>query len=191
MSCLCAASAAIPAQVVRGPWLSGPKWFDQLFSTCNRQLTDSPGGYCMAGNFRQRKISSKATVRQFVKNLFSSNIGHRSSAALVDRPVAALLLYGLSRMFLIQHLSFCKKKLSQEFNFVKKWLWRKRRSYENFLLYSRPKILERMVFSSSPLISGVFVTFFFLSNWGIRKILSISGWNNEEDTGYYPRSAGQ
>ena len=26
------------------PWLCGPKWFDQLFSTCNRQLTDSPGG---------------------------------------------------------------------------------------------------------------------------------------------------
>ena len=25
----------------------------------------------------------------------------------------------------------------------------------------RPKILERMVFSSSPLLSGVFVTFFF------------------------------
>ena len=26
------------------PWLSGPKWFDRLFSTGNRQLTDSPGG---------------------------------------------------------------------------------------------------------------------------------------------------
>ena len=29
--------------------------------------------YCTAKKFRQRKISSKATVRQFVRNLFSSN----------------------------------------------------------------------------------------------------------------------
>ena len=36
--------------------------------------------YCIAGNFRQRKISSKAIVRQFVRNLFSSNIGRRSFA---------------------------------------------------------------------------------------------------------------
>ena len=26
------------------PWPSGPQWFDRLFSTCNRQLADSPGG---------------------------------------------------------------------------------------------------------------------------------------------------
>ena len=26
------------------PSPSGPKWFDRLFSTCNRQLADSPGG---------------------------------------------------------------------------------------------------------------------------------------------------
>ena len=26
------------------PWLSGPKWFDRLFSTYHRQLADSPGG---------------------------------------------------------------------------------------------------------------------------------------------------
>ena len=26
------------------PWLSCPKWFDRLFSTCNRHLADSPGG---------------------------------------------------------------------------------------------------------------------------------------------------
>ena len=25
------------------PWLSGSKWFDRLFSTCNRQLADNPG----------------------------------------------------------------------------------------------------------------------------------------------------
>ena len=31
--------------------------------------------YCMAGNLRQQKISSKATVRQFVRNFFSSNVG--------------------------------------------------------------------------------------------------------------------
>ena len=30
-------------------------------------------GYCTAKIFRQRKFSSKATVRQFVRNLFSSN----------------------------------------------------------------------------------------------------------------------
>ena len=37
--------------------------------------------YCIAGNFRQRKISaSKATAGQFVRNLFSSNIGRRSFA---------------------------------------------------------------------------------------------------------------
>ena len=36
--------------------------------------------YCIAGNFHQRKISSKATVRQFVRNLFSSNTGRRSFA---------------------------------------------------------------------------------------------------------------
>ena len=36
----------------------------------------------------------------------------------------------------------------------------------------RPKILERMVFGSSPLLSRVFATFFF-SNWGLRKILSL------------------
>ena len=35
----------------------------------------------------------------------------------------------------------------------------------------RPKILERMVFGSSPLLSGVFVTFFEVKN--------------EENTGYY------
>ena len=26
------------------PWLSGSKWFDRLFSTCNCELADSPGG---------------------------------------------------------------------------------------------------------------------------------------------------
>ena len=31
--------------------------------------------YCTAKYFRQRKISSKATVRQFVRNFFSSNVG--------------------------------------------------------------------------------------------------------------------
>ena len=70
------------------PWLSSPKWFDRLFSTCNRQLAD-------------------------------------------------------------RH---------------------------------KPKILERMVFSSSPFLSGVFVTFLF-SNWRIRKILCLPDeWRN---TGYY------
>ena len=42
---------------------------------CPRTMT-----YCTAGNFRQRKISSKATVGQFVRNLFSSNVGCHSFA---------------------------------------------------------------------------------------------------------------
>ena len=57
--------------------------------------------YCMAGNFRQRKISSKATVGQFVGNLFSSNVGRRSFA---------LRSFGLL------------KKISQDFNLVKNCL---------------------------------------------------------------------
>ena len=43
---------------------------------CASQCLCHPGHqiwYCTAKNFRQRKISSKATVRQFVRNLFSSN----------------------------------------------------------------------------------------------------------------------
>ena len=46
--------------------------------------------YCTARNFRQRKISSKATIRQFVRNLFSSNVGR--CLLLFGRSVAALLL---------------------------------------------------------------------------------------------------
>ena len=46
--------------------------------------------YRTAKNFRQRKISSKATVRQFVRNLFSSNVGRR--LLLFDHSVVALLL---------------------------------------------------------------------------------------------------
>ena len=32
------------AQVVRRRPVKKIKWFDRLFSTCNRQLADSPGG---------------------------------------------------------------------------------------------------------------------------------------------------
>ena len=46
--------------------------------------------YCTAKKFRQRKILSKATVRQFVRNLFSSNVGRR--LLLFDHSVVALLL---------------------------------------------------------------------------------------------------
>ena len=46
--------------------------------------------YCTVRNFRQRKISSKATVRQFVRNLFSSNVGRR--LLLFGRSVVVLLL---------------------------------------------------------------------------------------------------
>ena len=54
--------------------------------------------YCLARNFRQRKISSKATVGQFVRNLFSSNVGRRSFAFWSFTLV---------------------KKISQDFNLVK------------------------------------------------------------------------
>ena len=57
--------------------------------------------YCVAGNFRQRKISSKATVGQFVRNFFSSNVGCSSFA---------LWSFGLV------------KKISHDFNLVKKLL---------------------------------------------------------------------
>ena len=46
--------------------------------------------YCTARNFRLQKISSKATVRQFVRNLFSSNVGRR--LLLFGHSVVALLL---------------------------------------------------------------------------------------------------
>ena len=82
---------------------------------------------CIAGNFRQRKISSKATVRQFVRNLFSSNAGRRSFALRsFGRHSFACRLSSHSWIFLIPHLLFVKKKCSQEFNLVKKLLWRKR-----------------------------------------------------------------
>ena len=81
--------------------------------------------YCTAKNFRQRKTSSKSTVRQFVRNLFSSNVGSfvcfRSFGSLAYR------LSSHSWLFLIPHLLFCGK-FSQEFNLVKKLLWRKRRN---------------------------------------------------------------
>ena len=44
------------------------------------QQCPSSAEYCIAGNFRQRKISSRATIRQFVRNIFSSNVGRRSLA---------------------------------------------------------------------------------------------------------------
>ena len=50
---------------------------------CNslrRYILIAVSKYCIAGNFRQQKISSKATVRQFVRNLFSSKAGRRSCA---------------------------------------------------------------------------------------------------------------
>ena len=51
--------------------------------------------YCIAGNFRQRKISSEATVRQFVRNLFLSNVG---------RLLFGRRSFAYSRIFLTPHL---------------------------------------------------------------------------------------
>ena len=81
--------------------------------------------YCTAKNFRQRKISSKATVRQFVRNLFSSNV--ERSFCLRSFGSLAYRLSSHSWLFLIPHLSFWGK-FSQEFNLVKKLIWRKRQN---------------------------------------------------------------
>ena len=83
---------------------------------------------CIARNFRQRKLSSKATVRQFVGNLFSSNVGRR--LFLFGRSVVALLLivyHHIREHFWSNTCSFAKK-FSQKFNLVKKLLWQKRRN---------------------------------------------------------------
>ena len=84
--------------------------------------------YCTGGNFRQRKISSKATVRQFVRNLFSSKAGRRSFALcswkilvrnLISQKIAltkATKLNSWRKFFAIQ---YCKRrKFRREFNFV-------------------------------------------------------------------------
>ena len=85
--------------------------------------------YCIAGNFRQRKISSIATARQFVRNIFSSSAGHRSSA---ESSLIQLSLFCLSSIFAFMNISDPKlavcEKFGQELNLVKKLLWRKRRS---------------------------------------------------------------
>ena len=69
---------------------SGQRWHDGI-----GKITPHPE-YCIAGNFRQRKISSKAIVRQFVRNLFSSNVGRRSSAlwwfGLVKKKIVRILI---------------------------------------------------------------------------------------------------
>ena len=83
---------------------------------------------CKAGNFRQRKISSIATARQFVTNIFSSSAGRHSSALRsFSCRCFACRLFSHSRIFLIPNLRFVKK-FSQELNLVKKLLWRKQRS---------------------------------------------------------------
>ena len=46
----------------------------------------------------------------------------------------------------------------------------------------RPKILERMVFGSNPLLSGVFVTFFLFQIEDLEKFKVFQRWNNEENT---------
>ena len=61
-------------------WLSGTSSSGTLRNWVTWYSMYSFQPYCIAGNFRQRKISSKAIVRQFVRNLFSSNAGRRSFA---------------------------------------------------------------------------------------------------------------
>ena len=77
--------------------------------------------YCIAGNFRQRQISSKATVRHFVRNLFSSKAGRRSFAlcSFGHRSFAYLLS---SHSWILKNPTLVVCDISQEFNFVKKLL---------------------------------------------------------------------
>ena len=49
----------------------------------------------------------------------------------------------------------------------------------------RPTILERMVFGSSPRLSGVFLTFFLFQIEDLEKFEVFRRWNNEENTGNY------
>ena len=85
----------------------------------------------IAGNFRQRKISSKATRQAVQKRLSGSSSGIYfrqtpvGSRLLFSRSIVALLIVVYfsihDRIFLIPHFRFVKK-ISQEFNLVKKFL---------------------------------------------------------------------
>ena len=74
--------------------------------------------YCTAKNFRQRKISSKATVRQFVRNLFSSN----GSLVLSSVVRFACLSVIFTSITVSDPTLVVLRKFSQEFNLVKKLL---------------------------------------------------------------------
>ena len=74
----------------------------------------------IAGNFRQRKISSKATVRLFVRDLFSTNVDHRLFATL-----SRLFAYLFIDEYFWSPTYDCVKKFSQEFNLLKKLAMRK------------------------------------------------------------------
>ena len=73
--------------------------------------------YCVAGNFRQRKISSKPTVGQFVRNLFSSSC--RSFALRLFGRRSLLFVFLHIQEFVAHTFGFVKK-FSQEFDLVKK-----------------------------------------------------------------------
>ena len=106
-----------------------------LVTLAHKKLTSEITHACthvqlfIAGTLRQRKISSKATVRQFVRNLFSSNT-RRLPFALqsFDRHSfdCCLFLHSWSNISK-STLPVCEK-IRQEFNLVKKLLWRKRRN---------------------------------------------------------------
>ena len=70
--------------------------------------------YCTAGNFCQRKILSKATVRQFVRNLSLSNVARRSFAL---RSSLFCLSSIFAFIFLIPYCWFCEIKKCEEFKF--------------------------------------------------------------------------
>ena len=103
--------------------------------------------YCIAGNFRQRKISSKATVRQFVRNFFSSSAGLRSFAlwSFGGRSFAYRISSHSWKHFLFNTCGYWK--ISQEFNLFKKLLltkakkinsWRKFPAVQYFQLFLSP-----------------------------------------------------
>ena len=65
-----------------------------------------------AGNFRQRKISLKATIKQCVKNLFLSNAGRRSFALRCSILALLLIVYlHIHEYFWSHTCGFAQKKV--------------------------------------------------------------------------------
>ena len=84
--------------------------------------------YCIAGNFRQRKILAKATVRQFVRNLFSSNAGRSFAMSVIRSSLFCLsFIFAFMEYFWSQTCGLWKK-LVRNLILSQKLLWWKRRN---------------------------------------------------------------